>query len=227
MRRRAPARSAGRRVRADGHDRRMVEFEPLVEHQLRQVLLRVVLGPRDAHRQATVHRREERVLGALEGLGRALVALQVGGVPGRDDRGQGVGRGRHVHGERSNQVERAAVDATDVRDGVAGRVLHQHPARAVEQRRAPASSISLAAAVGLDLEAEAGEVARVDVVDQQARLAVAGHVQERAPRRVQRARGAEQAAEGRVGAAEVVDQPAVGGGAVELVGNAAGAPREQ
>ena len=96
-------------------------------------------------------------------------------------------------------------------------------------RRAPPSSRAerleqlVAAAVGPNVEAEAREVARVDVVDQQARVAVARDVQERAAGGLELAGAAEQAGEGGVGAAEVVDEPAVGGDAFQLVGDAAAA----
>ena len=165
-----------------------------------------------------------RVLRAVERLRGALVALQVGRVPGGDHRGQGIGRGNDVHTERADQVERARVDAADVRDGVAGRVLHEHAARAAEQGLEVFEHL-LAAAVRLDVEAESTEVARVDVVDQQARRARARDEQEGAARGV--LGRAEESGEGGVGAAEVVDEPAIGARAVELVLDARRAAGQQ
>ena len=68
-------------VRADGHDGRVVELETLIAHQRDQVLLCVELRPLAAQGEVAADRREEAVLGALEGLGCALVAGDVRRIP--------------------------------------------------------------------------------------------------------------------------------------------------
>ena len=65
-------------VGPDGHDRRVVELESLLAHQREQVLLCVELRPLAAQGDVAADRRKEPVLGALEGLGCALVAGDVG-----------------------------------------------------------------------------------------------------------------------------------------------------
>ena len=65
-------------------------------------------------------------------VGGALVAGDIGRIPGGDHRGERVGGGEHLDAERPHQVERAAVDAADVWDGVAWRVLHQDTPRTAQ-----------------------------------------------------------------------------------------------
>ncbi len=77
-------------VWTDGDDRRVVELEALDLHQPRQVLLRVIFGPRLTHRQSTLDRRKQAVFAALERLCRTLVAGDVRRVPGGDDRRQRI-----------------------------------------------------------------------------------------------------------------------------------------
>src|SRR5438094_7670692 len=106
-----------------------------------------------------------------------------------------------------HQVERAGVDAADIRDGVARRIFHQHSSAATEQVFELLEQLG-ATAVRLHLEAESRDVPGVDVVNQQLWLAVPRNVQKGAPRRFQVRVASEKSAEGWVRAAEVIHKPA-------------------
>ena len=120
------------RVRADGHDRRVIEFQRLLLHQPHEVLLRVEFSPVDPAGQAVSDRREQAVLAPLEGLGRPLVTGDVRRIPRGHHGCQCVGRREHLDAQCAHDLERAAVDAAHVGDGVARRVLHQHATYAAE-----------------------------------------------------------------------------------------------
>ena len=121
-------------VRTDGHDGRVVELEAFVA----QAAAPGVAGRRTRSTVTPMASRlciaEKRAsLRAIERLGGALVAGTSAASQAATTEASASADESDLHAERADQVERARVDAADVRDGVAGRVLHQHAARAAEQ----------------------------------------------------------------------------------------------
>jgi predicted RecA/RadA family phage recombinase len=145
---------------------------------------------------------------------RALLLVGPDGLEALDE----VGAGDDRRARGADQLERAGVDARDVRDVVHGRVLHGdgHLARGLAAPAGVAGDgladgrVKLLPAPVDDLAAgQRVELETLDGVDDADRLARGGHVVEPAARGEAAVAEAEDAVGERVRAAEVVEEPAV------------------
>ena len=145
--------------------------------------------------------RSKRARGAL--MARELLARQrrleaLNQIGGRDD----------FDSDRADDFDRARIDARDVRNRAAGRIVHRDSARAAEHL-AQCRDHLVVRSIDDFFDAERVEPMRLDRGHYRARLAVRWHEAEPSPRRDAVRRQSEDSIRERVAQAEVVEQPAV------------------
>ena len=137
---------------------------------------------------------------------RDAVVFDGGGGPDGDRGLDEVGRGDNINAGAADEFDGARVDDAHHGQAAAGRVFHGDPCAAFGEARDPLAQV-LPSEIEIDGHGHVAELACVDMVNEEARVAVRGDAEHHAAGEVPLA--GEELRENRVGAAEVVDEPGV------------------
>ena len=173
-------------------------------------LLDIVLGRRCTVANPTRDGIEGTVLDAVQLGGRFLMRVDLVVVPhGREPLHEVAGR-HDTCARLPHELDRARIDARDVRNRAARRVLHRHGANAVQETLEPRLEL-IAPRVAFGGAGQVGERILFDGVNEPARLASRWDQVIPAPRREVTAlpRDGRHVGRDRIDPAEVVEQPAV------------------
>ena len=194
-------------VRVHRDDRPRVG-QTLLQHLAPGELGQLALGGRLAFAEPAGRLLRGRLLRLRQQLGGDGLGGQLLRAEHAADLRHQIGAGDHLGAHRADQLDRARVHAGHGGDLVPGRVLHGHPARPAQD--APQFAVAQPPGrIGGGKARHSVQSVRLDGVDQLLRLPTRGH-QAIPPAAADAARVEAQHAVGdRVGAAEVVEEPAV------------------